>query len=177
MERCSLQMTGLSDTWTTTAHRGRWDNLFNERVRNSRLSALPNLQCTVCSRTFHREQGISVLKRDWSQCANNGVHYSVLFVRGGLGVTVVLLCISTCTTHNPAEHVQVLAVDNRLHCFLCERSFNWSSDLKWHKCLAERSLPIELQHEAIQCPIWFHSKGVIAVHKCQPAEGMSWASL
>ena len=37
-----------------------------------------------------------------------------------------------------------------------------------------KTSPIELQHEAIQCPIChrcFHSKGGIAVHKCQPAEG------
>jgi len=100
----------------------------------------------------------------WSVCTNNRVHCSVLLGRGGLGIRVVLLCISamninctnwTCSNTRSGEQATL---------FYIWEIFNWSSDLKGHKCLAQRSLPIKHQHRAIQCPIchhWLHSKGRI----------------
>ena len=48
-------------------------------------------------------------------------------------------------------HDSVLTVDNRVYCAVCERTFSQIGDLKRHKCLAERSLPVEEQQGATQC--------------------------
>ena len=51
-------------------------------------------------------------------------------------------------------------------CETCDRWFRRHSDLKQHKCHAERQLPIHLQAGAVQCNRWFASKGGLAVHIC-----------
>ena len=54
-------------------------------------------------------------------------------------------------------------------CETCDRFFSRHSDLKRHKCHAERQLPIHLQAGAAQCNKcnrWFASKGGLAVHTC-----------
>ena len=179
--KADLQTVGLLGTWYTSAlHRDQWDNLYNERVSNSQLlarAALPTVQCTVCSRTFCREQDKARHKcieerlkpvhqqQGALQCA---VCERWFRSKGGLAV-------HNCNPikHNIFEHAPIPAVENRIQCSICERSFSQSSDLKRHKCLAERSLPIELQHGAIQCSLchrWFRSKGGLTVHKCRPAE-------
>ena len=45
----------------------------------------------------------------------------------------------------------VPTVNNSVHCSVCRRTFNRPGDFKRHKCLAERSLPIEEQQGAIHC--------------------------
>ena len=53
-------------------------------------------------------------------------------------------------------------------CAECGRKFSRPSDLKRHKCLSERSKPIEEQRGAMKrkiCLKWFYSKGGLAVHK------------
>ena len=55
-------------------------------------------------------------------------------------------------------------------CAGCGRRFSQPRDLKRHKCLIERAKPIEQQQDAVQrggCHNWFHSKGSLAVHKCE----------
>ena len=67
-------------------------------------------------------------------------------------------------------------VDNRIYCAVCERTFSRIDDLKRHKCLAERSLPVEEQQGATQCLVchrWFCSRGGFAIHKYSAAEGTS----
>ena len=73
------------------------------------------------------------------------------------------------------EHDSVSTVDNCVYCAVCEHTFSRPGDLKRHKCLTERSLPIEEQQGATQCLVchrWFRSKEGFTVHKCSAAEGM-----
>ena len=130
----------------------------------------------MCSRTFRREQDKARHKcieerlkpvhqqQGALQCA---VCERWFRSKGGLAV-------NNCNPikHNIFEHAPIPAVENRIQCSICERSFSQSSDLKRHKCLAERSLPIELQHGAIQCSChrWFRSRGGLTIHKRQLAE-------
>ena len=98
--------------------------LCNKRVRNSCLiarAALPTMQYTVCSMTFRREQDKArhecTEERLKPMHQQQGALQSALFVRGGLGA-MVALCISAMNVrnlHDPTEHVQIPAVDNRLH--------------------------------------------------------------
>ena len=56
-----------------------------------------------------------------------------------------------------------------VQCPACDRKFSRSSDLKRHKCIAERQKPVHQQRGAIQCGRchrWFKSRGGFAVHKC-----------
>jgi len=67
--KSDLQMTGLFDTWYTTAlHRGRWSNLCNEGVKNRCLiarAALPTVQCATGPFIKSKiRQDISVLRRN-----------------------------------------------------------------------------------------------------------------
>ena len=42
--------------------------------------------------------------------------------------------------------------------------------MKRHKCTAERQKPVSQQRGAVQCGTrWFHSKGGLAVHRCDAA--------
>ena len=59
---------------------------------------------------------------------------------------------------------------SRVRCLTCNRSFQRESDMKRHKCLAERAKPIQEQKGAVQCTVclrWFRSKGGLKVHKCR----------
>ena len=59
----------------------------------------------------------------------------------------------------------------RVVCTECQRTFRRESDLKRHKCLIERSKPVQQQQGSVQCRTcerWFHSKGGLAVHRCCP---------
>ena len=47
-------------------------------------------------------------------------------------------------------------------------AFSWPGDLKRHKCLYERSKPVQEQRGALQCVTcmrWFKSAGGLSVHK------------
>ena len=61
-------------------------------------------------------------------------------------------------------------------CDLCHRDFSRPSDLARHKCIQERSLPVQNQRGAVQCSAcqrWFRSKGGRAVHSCPASSSFS----
>ena len=63
---------------------------------------------------------------------------------------------------------------------VCFRSFRRSSDMKRHKCVAERRLPMPVQRGSKQCGTcshWFASVGGLAVHRCLGARSVSASSL
>ena len=188
--KADLKMIEVFDTWYTSAlHRRNWNRLYTEGIQSSRQltrEALPTVQCMVCGRTFRREQDKARHKcieerlkpvhqqQGALQCSTCG---KWLRSRGGLAV-------HNCQELNPAITVnannrvlgRVPTVDNSVHCSVCQRTFNRPGDFKRHKCLAERSLPIEEQQGAIhctKCQRWFHSKGGFTVHKCTAAEAVS----
>ena len=83
--------------------------------------------------------------------------------------------VSACFKIGEKQHDFLYVVSCYAHTWssVRERSFSWSNDLKQHKSLAERSLPIELQYGAIQCSLChrrLRSRGGLTVCKCQPAE-------
>ena len=56
-----------------------------------------------------------------------------------------------------------------VRCHTCARSFRRESDKKRHKCVTERSKPVQEQRGAVQCTIcqrWFRSRGGLSVHRC-----------
>ena len=61
--------------------------------------------------------------------------------------------------------------DNWVQCLECSRTFRRESDMKRHKCLAERCKPVHEQCGAVQCSNcekWFKSCGSFTVHSCNP---------
>ena len=62
-------------------------------------------------------------------------------------------------------------------CPECLRGFRRISDLKRHKCIAEREKPIHEQKGAIECQTCkkcFQSKGGYAIHKCIDIHGKTF---
>ena len=56
-----------------------------------------------------------------------------------------------------------------VRCHTCARSFRRKSDKKRHKCVTERSKPMQEQRGAVQCTVcqrWFRSRGGLSVHRC-----------
>ena len=65
-------------------------------------------------------------------------------------------------------------------CEVCSRSFRRPSDMKRHKCVAERCLPLPMQRGSRQCgtcSLWFASVGGLTVHRCPGAQSASASSL
>ena len=61
--------------------------------------------------------------------------------------------------------------DNQVQCLECLRTFRRESDMKRHKCVAERCKPVHEQQGAVQCSTckkWFKSPGGFTVHSCNP---------
>ena len=51
------------------------------------------------------------------------------------------------------------------------RLFRREADKARHKCVGERSRPVEQQRGSVQCDVcgrWFRSRGGLAVHRCSP---------
>ena len=95
------------------------------------------MQCTVYSRTFRREQDKArhkcIEERVKPVHQQQGAPQRTAFGRWfkSKGDLAVHNCIElTSINRNITEHVPNSAVDNRVHCSVCERSFNWSSNLK-----------------------------------------------
>ena len=66
------------------------------------------------------------------------------------------------------------ASKGRVECKECSRAFSQSGDLKRHKCLRERSKPVQEQRGALQCVTcmrWFKSTGGLSVHKSKIRTG------
>ena len=66
---------------------------------------------------------------------------------------------------------QLLAAAREIKCEVCSRKFRRESDRKRHKCLKERSLPVNEQRGAAQCQSYnrsFRSRDGLAVHTCRP---------
>ena len=65
-----------------------------------------------------------------------------------------------------------LAAAAPVECPTCGKVCSRPSDLKRHKCTAERRKPVHQQRGACQCADcgrWYRSRGGLAVHRCQPA--------
>ena len=74
----------------------------------------------------------------------------------------------TDITHREQHRGQT---DNWVQCPECSRTFCSESDMKSHKCLAERRKPVHEQRGAVQCLTcekWFKSHGGFTVHSCNP---------
>ena len=55
-------------------------------------------------------------------------------------------------------------------CHVCNRNFSRECDKARHKCIVERSKPIQEQAGAVQCQLcdrWFRSREGLAVHRCR----------
>ena len=73
-----------------------------------------------------------------------------------------------------------LPVVDSVICEVCSRSFRRPSDMKRHKCVAERCLPLPMQRGSRQCgtcSLWFASVGGLTVHRCPGAQSASASSL
>ena len=73
-----------------------------------------------------------------------------------------------------------LPVTGSIICEVCSRSFDRSSDMKRHKCVAERRLPVPMQRGSRQCgtcSLWFVCVGGLTVHRCLGARSASASSL
>ena len=71
-----------------------------------------------------------------------------------------------------SEYVSPPPVARTVSCDFCHGQFSLQSDLRCHKCLVERMLPIEQQSGAVlcdRCDRWFRSAGGYAVHRCSPS--------
>ena len=81
------------------------------------------------------------------------------------------LCRLGMENYREAEVVRKASIARDVVCEVCSRTFRRESDLKRHKCLAERLKPISKQRgsvQCLQCRKWFLSKGGLAVHTCRP---------
>ena len=131
---------------------------------------------------------ISVLQRDNSLCEQRGAVQCSVCDRwfmsiGGLtvhhcGKQLDTSSVDDSTTtiqlrRRPGPVVAVIAQrpsSQGVLCTECGRRFSRPGDLKRHKCLLERAKPVAQQQDAVQCggcQKWFHSKGGLAVHKCE----------
>ena len=186
--KTDLKMVGVLDTWYSSAlHGNMWNRLYTNAIQRNRQlarSSLSSLQCVACGRTFRRDQDRARHKCIEEQ--SNPVHQQQgalqcstcrKWFRSMRGLAVHSCQLSTEAVSVDNEvHDSVSKVDNRVYCAVCERNFSQIGDLKRHKCLAERSLPVEEQQGATQCLVchrWFRSKGGFAVHECSAVEGTS----
>ena len=117
----------------------------------------------VCVKRVHQQQGAlqSTVRERWF---------------GNKGGLAVHKC-NEHKLHDPTEHVQIPAVENRLHCFIYERSLTDLVILRdtnvWHRDHCQLNINIELF--SVQYVIIGSIAKVeyVAVYKCQPAERMS----
>ena len=73
-----------------------------------------------------------------------------------------------------------LRVTDSVICEVCSRAFRRPSDMKRHKCVAERCLPLPMQRGSRQCgtcSLWSASVGGLTVHRCLGAQSASASSL
>ena len=72
------------------------------------------------------------------------------------------------------------APQGQVVCTECGGTFSRLGDFKRHKCLLERSRPVEEQRGSVQCTLchrWFRSAGGLGAHKRRLNATESWNSL
>ena len=96
---------------------------------------------------------------------------SVRFVRGDLGAEEVWQCIGVGgqKSHQIVEQEQQQLPRDRW-CAECGRTFSRPGDLKRHKCLLERSRPVEEQRGSVQCTT--DGLGMLAALVCTREDSM-----
>ena len=129
---------GLSDTWYISAlQRSVSSNCLLARA------ALPTVQCTVCSRTFHSEQDQAKHK-----CIKETVHQQ----QGAMNIICMIQLDMFKYQQWRTDYIVLILSDTnvwqRVHC--------------QHGAI-----------QCLICHCWFHNKGEIAAYRCQPAKGMS----
>ena len=129
--KAHLKMIGILDTWYTSAlHRSQWDSLYVERVHSSHQllrETLPTVHCSVCGRTFCREQDRARHKPVHQQQGALQCFTCERWFRSKGGLAVHNCCEVTPAypvDSNITEHVRTSSVDSKVHCSLCQQTFN-----------------------------------------------------
>ena len=139
-----------------------------------RLEAEQKVVCTECGRCFRRESDKArhkciaerrrKLVREQADAVQCEICERWFRSRGGVAV-------HRC--RRPEESPDsgggtAAAPQGQVVCRECGRTISRQGDLKRHKCLLERSRPVEEQRGSVQCTLchrWFRSAGSLGVHK------------
>ena len=114
------------------------------------------VQCTRCHRWFRSKGGLTVHRCHFTPSSNSN--------------TARRPRNETRREDRPAIQQAPSQPPRRVQCQQCERWFSRPGDRARHKCIAERSKPVQEQRGSVQCmrcKNWFLSRGGLAVHKCK----------
>ena len=185
--RKDLKSAGISETaWYDTAlSRKTWYERYTaglqqfQQVQHHHMQSTKDVLCVDCGRTFRRQcdkaRHKCIGERQRPVCEQRGAvqcHNCSRWFRsmGGLKVhrcNTISSQLPTNSTSTRRQTRQQLSRD--LRCEYCDRVFSRPGDKKRHKCLAERSKPVQEQAGSVvcsRCSKWFLSRGGLAVHKC-----------
>ena len=150
-----------------------------QQVQHHHMQPTRDVLCVDCGRTFRRQcdkaRHKCIGERQRPVCEQRGAvqcHNCSRWFRsmGGLKVhrcNTISSQLPTNSTSTRRQTRQQLSRD--LRCEYCDRVFSRPGDKKRHKCLAERSKPVQEQAGSVvcsRCSKWFLSRGGLAVHKC-----------